>query len=330
MKHGGDLTDAIAKYGGAPEDWLDLSTGINPQPWPIPADIPRTAWSRLPGRSDQLDLIAAARSAYRLDAGVGVVSAPGTQALIQWVARLAPAGGVAVVSPTYGEHEAAWRQAGRNVTGVRSLASLPQSMRHAVLVRPDNPDGSMVPEGEVVAAAREIATRDGWLVVDEAFIDVCPSFSVARHVADLPIVVLRSFGKFYGLAGLRLGFAIAAPAIADSIATALGPWAVSGPALEVGRRALLDEVWAEATRVRLAHDAKVLDAVLGAAGLAVVGGTDLYRLVRHGRASAIHDQLGKAHIWTRRFDWAPDLIRFGLAGTSAGRARLTAALATSV
>ncbi|ABD89278.1 threonine-phosphate decarboxylase CobD [Rhodopseudomonas palustris] len=325
MKHGGDLTDAMARHGGAPQAWIDLSTGINPWPWPIPA-IADEAWQRLPSRGDEVALIDAARAAYRVPAEIAIVAASGTQALIQWLPHLAAPGAVAIVGPTYSEHASAWRNAGREVIAIDDACALPSSARHAVIVNPNNPDGRVVDRAQLADVAAVLQARGGWLVIDEAFADVTPDISATALCAALPIVILRSFGKFYGLAGLRLGFALAAPSIADRIEAAIGPWCCSGPALRIGAAALRDRAWADATRTALTQQAIRLDAVLNKAGLNVVGGTALYRLTRHREALRIHDGLARQQIWCRRFDWADDLLRFGLPPDEAALDRLAAAL----
>ena len=352
MQHGGDLTDARARYGGGLDEWLDLSTGINPHAWPLPA-IPDAAWRRLPGRAELDGLLDAARRAYGVPGGAGIVAAPGTQALIQWLPRLAGPGGVAVLGPTYAEHAESWRLAGREVhdllllppgegrdEGVTRLPSsglccdalTPTLSRrerekqacHAVVVNPNNPDGRVLTH-RVLAQLADALGQGGRLIVDESFADTDPSVSAANLVQDHPIIVLRSFGKFYGLAGVRLGFAIAAAPVVQRIAEALGPWAVPGPAIAIGTQALHDAGWAAAMRARLVRDAQALDTVL-ARTFEPAGGTTLYRLVRHRRARLIHERLAQQRIWVRRFDWADDLLRFGLPGN--GLDRLEAALAS--
>jgi cobalamin biosynthetic protein CobC len=325
MKHGGDLTEAIAHYGGTPEMWLDLSTGINPRPWPIPP-LPNETWQRLPSRADAAALIAAARHSYRVPDDVAVAIAPGTQALIQWLPRLANSGTVAIASPTYSEHAVAWQQAGHSATAFEPTGILPDSVRHVVIVNPNNPDGRVIDQATLLRIAGEIRERDGWLVIDEAFADLDPRISAVALCRELPIVVLRSFGKFFGLAGLRLGFAIASPEIAQAVEAALGPWPCSGPALVIGRAALLDTPWADRTRDALQRQAKTLDAILADTGWSIVGGTTLFRLARHPEARSFHTALARNHIWCRSFDWADDLLRFGLPPDDAGLDRLAKAL----
>ncbi len=325
MKHGGDLSEAIAQFGGAPESWLDLSTGINPWPYVVPAELPARAWQRLPERAAERDLIEAARITYNVPAGADIAIAAGTQALIQMLPHVMTGGAVAIAGPTYSEHAAAFTRAGRKVLSI-GLDALPSGVTHAVVVNPNNPDGRIISRQLIAAAARELGRCGGCLIVDEAFADVAPDCSSVELCRELPIVVLRSFGKFFGLAGLRLGFAIAQTDLAAEIAAALGPWPVSGPALVIGRAALSDRQWIVATRERLNEQASQLDAVLRAGGLDVVGGTSLFRLARHRDAQAIHTRLAQQHIWTRSFDHASDLLRFGLPPDDTALQRLAGAL----
>jgi cobalamin biosynthesis protein CobC len=329
MKHGGDLTEAIARYGGTPAMWLDLSTGVNPWPWPVPEALPDTAWRCLPSRTAEVALLAAARDAYAIPADADIVAAPGTQALIQWLPQLAGPGPVAIVEPTYSEHALAWRMAGHEVIAVTGLDALPQTIRHAVIVNPNNPDGRAASRSELAHAAAQLQARGGWLVIDEAFADVEPDISAAGLCVDWPVIVLRSFGKFYGLPGLRLGFAVAHRDIAQRVASALGPWACSGPALAIGAAALRDQAWARGMRDAIRDQARKLDAVLVSAGFALAGGTGLFRLARRSDANQVHAWLAARHIWCRRFEWADDLLRFGLPSNDRDLDRLARALVSS-
>jgi cobalamin biosynthetic protein CobC len=259
--------------------------------------------------------------------GADLVAAAGTQALIQWLPHLAGHGPVAVVGPTYNEHALAWHEAGHEVIAITDLAALPDRAVHVVIVNPNNPDGRIADHMMLAAVAAKLRQRGGWLVIDEAFADVDPAISAVSLRATLPVIVLRSFGKFYGLAGLRLGFAIAAPDLVQRIATALGAWAVSGPALHVGAAALRDEAWAGRMRQQLTEHATRLDYILAQAGCKPIGGTSLFRLVRHPDARYLHVQLARQHVWVRRFEEAADRLRFGLPPDDAALGRLADALA---
>jgi len=315
--HGGGLARAKARFGDG-ADWLDLSTGINPWPYPVPA-LAGDAWHRLPDE----DALAALQHAAQGFYGAGpVAAAPGSQALIQLLPRLLPPTEVAIAAPSYAEHVRCWRLAGHSV--IETDDPLATDAAVVVVVDPNNPDGRRWPAAALHEAARSRAARGGLVVVDQAFAEVVEP--AALDLGRPGLVALRSFGKFFGLAGLRLGFALGAPWWVARIEDALGPWAVSGPALAIGRAALADAGWAAATRIRLAATAAALDAVLDRPGFAPAGGTDLFRLVRAADAAAAFERLGRAHILVRNFSYRPDWLRFGLPPDEAALVRLDRAL----
>ena len=318
--HGGDLSAATVRFGAPPDGWVDLSTGINPCPYPVDPGV-LSSLARLPEPAALARLEAAAAAAYRAPSGIVAVAAPGTQALIQWLPRLFPPCRVAVVSPTYGEHAPAWRAAGHEVEAVPCL---PDAARAdvVVLTRPNNPDGRVADAAALARLARGLAEKGGFLVVDEAFADVTEDPTTAAPDR----CVLRSFGKFYGLPGLRLGFALCGDELADRLRAALGPWPVSAPAIGIGIAALSDRAWQAETRRRLDADAARLDGLLEGAGLAVVGGTSLFRLAEGQGAAALFERLGRAGIYVRCFPESPDRLRFGLPGDAAAWDRLERAL----
>ncbi len=334
LHHGGDLAWAVARFGPSNTGWLDLSTGINPQPYPVPplpAERWAEAWTRLPGTAAVDALRAAAARCYGVRALGAIVAAPGTQALIQLLPRLRPAGRVAVLGPTYAEHAHAWAAAGHAVTEVAASGGEPwgdlgDTADVVVVTNPNNPDGHAVAPVRLIEAAAALAARGGWLVVDEAFADTAPVLSVAAAAGRPGLVVLRSFGKFFGLAGVRLGFALTGPGLAARTAAGLGPWAVSGPAIAVGTAALADRAWIAATRTALNAAAARLDRLLAAHGLGVAGGTSLFRLVEDPAAPEVFERLGRAGILVRHFPGRPDRLRFGLPGSEADWRRLEAAL----
>lgn len=316
--HGGDLGEAMRRFPDAPRPWLDLSTGINLVPYPLP-DLPADLWTRLPSRADHDALIEAAAARYGVKDPSTIVAAPGTQALIQLLPRLWPKSKVAVVGPTYEEHEVSWRRQGHTVR-IIGQASEAQDEEVLIVVNPDNPTGRLTAPSEL--RAPRLLT-----VVDEAFADFLPDS--ASLAGDLPgnAIVLASFGKAYGLGGVRLGFAIAKREIAARLREELGPWAVSGPALKIGRAALSDEAWLQNAARRLTDDGRRLDELLRAAGFAVLGGTPLFRFTRHDDAPGMVQHLGRHGIHVRAFFLAPDRLRFGLPGDEAGFHRLSTALA---
>ncbi len=324
--HGGSLGRAWLNFPDAPEPWVDLSTGINPHPYPV-GPIPASAWTRLPEDADADALRDRAAEVYGAPGGANLADAPGTQILLPLVAGLVPPGRARVLGPTYAEHVRAARIAGHAAAEVASLDELAEADL-AVLVNPNNPDGRLVAPDDLRDLARRLARRGGFLVIDEAFMDVlAPAPSLAGAIEEHPnLVVLRSFGKFFGLAGARLGFAVAAKETAALLRARLGPWAVPGPTLHVGLQALADGRWQAEMRARLAAEAARLDAVLAARGLAPSGGTSLYRFLRTPRAADIFEACGRRGIWLRRFESMPDALRIGLPPDAQGLARLDEAL----
>ncbi len=328
LVHGGDLGAARRMFPGAPEPFIDLSTGINPHPYPVP-QLPPDTFARLPQSAAIYRLAGIAAETYGAPSAEHVAAAPGTQILLPQVAALAPPGRAAVLGPTYGELARAAIIAGHEVEEVTGLENL-RNTDLAMIVHPNNPDGRRFEKNDLLELAGVLHARNGWLVVDEAFMDAGPAdASLSGDVGQGNIVVLRSFGKFYGLAGLRLGFALTAPPIAARLRALLGPWAVSGPAIAVGEIALADTGWAVATRAALAQAARRLDDLLTGAGLEVIGGTPLFRLARTEAAKNIFVHFGRAGILVRAFAGQPRWLRFGLPGGETEWRRLSAALASA-
>lgn len=307
--HGGGLDAAVEAHGGTHGEWLDLSTGINPVPYPLPP-IPDEAWTRLPDRRAQSALETAADAFWRVPEGAEVVAAPGLSALVALLPRVRRTPRVAIPWPTYNEWEAGFLAAGGVVDRWRPTVppGEPGGMpRRAsvVLVHPNNPDGH-------VWSAEDVALSSSALI-DESFCDPTPHLSLVGVAAAPGRIVLKSFGKFWGLAGLRLGFAITRTGTdADILREALGPWPVSGPALAVGAAALRDEDWAEATRARLRADAARLDARMAKRGARIVGGTPLFRLYDVGDAAAWQLRLARGRVLSRTFPHSQTWLRLGL------------------
>ncbi len=322
LEHGGKLRLAAQHYGIPLSDWVDLSTGINPQAYPAPPLDP-LCWQRLPEDDDGLE---AAAAAYYGNERLLVL--PGSQAAIQGLPALFSPVSVACLSPTYEEHAQAWTRAGHKL---RRLPTLPRALAAAtpnvLLCNPNNPTATTLPRSALLAAAEQLQRRGGWLIVDEAFADPEPDNGVAALAgsADAPnLIVLRSLGKFFGLAGARVGFVFAAPEKLDRLRELIGPWPVAHPSRAVARLALADLAWQDATRKRLADSSQRL--ADGLAPFGEVTRTALFCTLKTAHVAALFEHLARRAILTRRFD-QPGLLRFGLPGPEAEWQRLALALA---
>lgn len=301
--HGGDLDRARARFGGGA--WIDLSTGINRTPYPLPEFAP-SVWSSLPMQADVDALESVAATTYGAPRALAVA---GAQAAIQVIPRLDTPATAAVLSPSYNEHAAALAAQGWRVRQAPDPDAM-QGADLAVVVNPNNPDGRVWDPATLASLAGKV----GRLVVDESFMDATPDLSLAPRLAGERLVILRSFGKFYGLAGLRLGFVLAGPETHAHLRTLVGPWAISGPAMVAGQAALTDAPWRDAMAARLARDATRLDAIATRAGWQLVGGCALFRTYETPAAEAAQDRLARAKIWTRRFPYSQTWLRLGLPG----------------
>lgn len=292
--HGGGVDAAAQRYGGTRSQWLDLSTGINPTPYPI-STFTDDAWAALPDADATKALIDTARKFWNVPKEAAILAAPGASSLIARIPALWPTERVSIQTPTYNEHAGAFEAHGWQV------AEEHQNVQ--VVVHPNNPTGRLWSANELTAPLT---------VIDESFCDVTPEQSHVARTADKGTIVLKSFGKFWGLAGLRLGFAIADPDTIQRLSTMIGPWAVSGPALRIGAAALNDVEWAEATRHNLAQDAARLDTLMATKGATCLGGTTLFRLYDVGDAHAWQDRLAQGKVWSRVFPYSDSWLRLGI------------------
>lgn len=331
--HGGGLTAAVAAYGGEAGDWLDLSTGIN-STMPVLPEIPVEVWNRLPDRA----LVDAARVAAR-DWYIGAqkrtrtpnslpLPVPGTQSFIQVLPKLVPQGRpVAIMSPTYGEYAHCFRKSGFVVDPIRSLDELKHAHGTLVIVNPNNPDGRTFQRQELLDVHARMRAQGGHLHVDEAFGDARPELSLAGDAATSEdLTVSRSFGKFFGMAGIRLGFVFAKPETLDVIDAALGPWAVSGPALYLATEMMSRDP--TPLLEAIGQRRRGLQNALDGAGLAIAGGTELFALVAMDGAATLFEHLARAHILVRKFDYEPRWLRIGLTPDEQGDERLADTLAS--
>ncbi|WFU10847.1 threonine-phosphate decarboxylase CobD [Rhizobium sp. CB3090] len=321
--HGGGIAAAARLYGGRPEDWLDLSTGINPNPIALP-EVPVSAWHRLPDQ-DLMERARESARAYYRSGDILPLPVPGTQSVIQLLPRLGTADSAAILSPTYGEYVRAFALAGTPAVQIAGIGDLTCEQRLVIAVNPNNPDGRTLSVDRLRELHDELQQRGGLLVIDEAFGDMEPESSLAPYASSMPnLIIFRSFGKFFGLAGLRLGFVIARASILERFEDWLGPWAVSGPALSLAASLMAGDT--TTIRNRILDRRSALDAVLSRAKLQVAGGTGLFALVADDRASDIYAHLCRHHILVRKFDYAPNWLRFGLASDEVADRRLAGAL----
>jgi cobalamin biosynthetic protein CobC len=308
--HGGGLDAAIARFGGQRSDWLDLSTGINPTPYPVP-NIPQSAWTDLPDQAAQEALILAARRFWDVPKELDIIAASGVSALISTLPTCAGTGGFHISKPTYNEHEASFLSAG---------FSFEEDGHTQIYVHPNNPDGRKMTAQEILSKHKSLS------IIDESFCDCSPSDSLLGLAKEENIVVLKGLGKFWGLAGVRLGFAIAKPELANRIQDRIGPWAVSGAAQVIGAKALSDLNWANEMRLKLHNDAARLDKLLTHFGINLVGGTDLFRLYDCDNAQTVFDKLAENKILCRIFPYSDRWVRLGLPGCNEDWVQLENAL----
>lgn len=316
--HGGGLSAARAYFGDDDAPWVDLSTGINPHGWPIP---PLTIdWARLPDDAALRALEAAAAAHVGVDPAT-VCALPGTEIGLRLIGDLLP-GPACHIAPAYRTH-------GEMIDGSTPLgrADLAEADGQTlILANPNNPDGHRFDR----PALHDLLARrgaEGWLILDEAFADTDPATSFANQVGeDRRLLVFRSFGKFFGLAGVRLGFLIGPPAILAAVRRKLGAWPLSAPAIAIGITAYRDQPWIAATRQRLAQRASALDALLIRCGHNPIGTCPLFRLIETDDAPALFDRLARRAILTRPFTDQPRWLRIGLPADPAACDRLEAAL----
>ena len=318
LEHGGRLRVAAAQHRIPLADWLDLSTGINPHGYPVPPISP-AAWQRLPEDDD--DLLPAATAYYGT---AEILPLAGSQAAIQALPQVLGATRVGVLEPGYAEHRHAWRRHDLRPLAASDIDAALDALDGLTVGHPNNPDGTRFTPAQLREWHERLARRGGWLVVDEAFIDTTPEFSLAGMSGRPGLVILRSLGKFFGLAGARVGFVLAPATLRHALAECLGPWPLAGPSREVARAALADSPWQAVTRARLTQDGARLAGLLARLG-GEPRGCALFQTVALPQATAIAEHLARQGILVRHWPGAP-LLRFGLPGTEPGWARLAQAL----
>jgi cobalamin biosynthetic protein CobC len=322
LEHGGQLYKAAQKYQIPLHEWLDLSTGINPLGWMIEHMLPNHVWAQLPQEDD--GLVQVASSYYQTDS---LLATAGSQAAIQALPMLRDRSTVAIVTPSYAEHAHAWQQSNHKVLLIdaNQIDNIIEQADVLVMINPNNPTGTHYEQQQLLRWQQILAAKSGWLIIDEAFIDATPEYSLIEHCPKAGLIILRSLGKFFGLAGLRVGFVYAEQAILNRLATHLGPWPIAHASRYIAKQALADTKWQRQTQQQLHQQSIRLQQLLSAFDLEPSGSCALFQWVKTSNAASIHRQLAKQGILTRYFD-KPSSLRFGLAKTEQDWNRLQTAL----
>lgn len=317
--HGGGLSAARARFGGEETDWLDLSTGINPWAWGWPeTQSPAIDWRALPDEQALAALEEAAAAHFGCHPD-HVCAVPGTEIGLRLAADLLPRDAAHGV-PGYRTHGA--MIAGSTPIAPEAMAS--STAATLILANPNNPDGCLLSRDDLLAL---VEARSGWTALDEAFVDTHPGHSLAPMIDDTRrLVIFRSFGKFFGLAGLRLGFVLGPRPLLATLRARLGAWPVCAAALAIGTAAYRDTGWITQMRARLLVEADALDAALARRGYRATGQSPLFRLITCTDGPALFAHLAAQAILTRPFEDHPGWLRLGLPTDEAARARLIAAL----
>ncbi|MES9897775.1 MAG: threonine-phosphate decarboxylase CobD [Sedimenticola sp.] len=321
LEHGGRLRQAAEKYQIPLEQWLDISTGINPNGWPVPS-VPASAWLRLPENGDGLE-----HAAFEYYGCSSLLPVAGSQAAIQLLPQLRPLSKVGILTPGYSEHAHAWKRAGHRLITLdaREIADAIDDLDVLLLCRPNNPDGLVLDSEILLQWHQRLMEKGGWLIIDEAFIDATPELSLSPRGGKKGLIILRSLGKFFGLAGARVGFVLAEQRLLAQLQERLGPWSLAGPSRWVATQALSDRKWQAQTCESLKNSGERLNQLMVQHNLTPLGGTALYQLVEIEQAEALYVQLAQQGILLRLFK-EQSAVRFGLPKEEVEWQRLEAAL----
>lgn len=307
LEHGGCLQQVAAQYHIPLKEWIDLSTGINPDAWPVP-DIPASAWARLPETNDKL--VDVATQYYDCE---NLLPVAGSQAAIQALPRLKIKSRIGMLQPAYAEHAHAWQQAGHDVIVINheNIDTSIDDIDSLLIINPNNPTGRYFSAHTLLNWHQRLQQKNGWLIVDEAFMDITPENSMATHSQLNGLIVLRSLGKFFGLAGARVGFVLAQSDLLEQLSDMLGPWPVTGPSRHIASKALIDTHWQTKTRQKLISQGQQLQDLLIRYNLNPTGKCALFQWVEHPDFALLAEHFRQQGILVREFK-NPASLRFGL------------------
>lgn len=321
IEHGGNLERAMQSYGGSPSDWIDISTGISPFSASLP-ELRLSDWHRLP-ESASLDELAQIAQVYYASNQECIVTS-GSQFLINHLPDLLK-GDIGILEPSYGEYAASFARHGREYNALDTIDEI-DDVQSIILANPNNPDGRLYAQGELYELAEVLKKRDGYLVVDEAFCDVCDNASMLIADPIENLIVLKSFGKFFGLAGARIGFVFAHNDVLHQIEQLQGPWSVSGPSISVAKYVLTcDGIHQDLLREISSRHSQFIQ-MLSDTRLKIIGGTKLFTLIEHENATDLHEHFLNKKILTRKFDYNACWLRLGLTSSTEEDLRLKQAI----
>jgi threonine-phosphate decarboxylase len=252
--HGGDVAAIARRYGVDPAALVDFSS--NADPYGTPARVVSALYALAQSKDELSQYPEPTAQALREAAGerhgidpASVVVANGATALLDAVVRTTAPGATVVPVPAFSEYRRAVESAGSRFVPYPLNASFDwddaellqriadEKATLLILANPHNPSGLLVPAVRLRMLAEDCARLGTFVIVDEAFIDYAEKESLARSVPE-NVIVIRSLTKFFGMPGIRIGYAVASAPLAEAIASRLPSWPVGAVDLAAGVAAL--------------------------------------------------------------------------------------------
>ncbi len=303
IQHGGDIDLAIKKYGGQRADWIDLSTGINRTSYPWQENV-KVELRDLPSNKLLRSLEKAASRAYKVAEDKDTAAVQGAQQIISLLPIcLKNYNSVAILGPTYNEYEKAFKSSEIKAETVSEVSKL-SSSDIAIVVNPNNPTGKVIAE-EIL---NDLSKKVRILIIDESF----KMFSSRRIQKFDNVIQINSLGKFFGLAGVRLGFVSGPSNFIKSVRGMLGPWPVSSIAAEIGKIALNDQAWISQMEKILLEGSDVLHRACNRKNWKLIGKTNLFHTYATSSSLKVEKQFAAHYIWIRTFDYSETWVRLGI------------------
>jgi len=271
--HGGNIYKAARERHTPVDRIVDFSASINPLgPSAIGLRAIRSALKQIVHYPDpdswQLRQVLAQHCGVDQDM---ILVGNGSTELIHLLPRALGIKSALIMGPTFGEYARALLDAGSSVRYVHAeqkerfrpplqevlrLCSTKRSRFEVVFVcNPNNPTGQLMNRSALRELAEVVGRQQGWLIVDEAFIDYCQAQSVVSMLHAYPrMMVLRSLTKFYAMPGLRIGYLVGPSKVVDQLKDRQPPWSVNSLAQEVALAVLGDEAYAKKSRIFMTRE----------------------------------------------------------------------------